>query len=81
MESLRFRLDKEGKAPNGIGDDRSFPIFCGVVYHFTPRIQAGLLGGVEVGGELRLEDENGHKIAEEDHDSAGFFGFSFSARF
>ena len=35
-ESLRFRLDKDGKVPNGIGDDRSFPIFCGVVYHFTP---------------------------------------------
>ena len=80
-ESLRFRLDDDGAVPDGVGSDRSFPIFGGVGYRFTPNIQASLIGGVEVGGELRLEDENGHTISKEDHDAAGFFGFSFSARF
>jgi hypothetical protein len=80
-ERLRFRLDEEGTIPNGIGDDRSFPIFGGIVYSFTPMVRIGVLGGVEVGGELRLEDENGHTIIEENHDPAGFLGITFSARF
>lgn len=80
-ERLRFRLDEEGTVPNGIGDDRSFPIFGGIVYSFTPMVRIGVLGGVEVGGELRLEDENGNTIIKENHDPAGFLGITFSARF
>ena len=44
-ERLRFRLDKDGVAPNGIGDDRSFPIFGGVSYQFSRKTQASLLVG------------------------------------
>lgn len=80
-ESLRFRLDDDGPVPDGIGQDRSYPIFCGVLYRFTPRVQASLIGGVELGGQLTLEDEDGHKVIEEDHDPAPFLGLSFSARF
>ena len=80
-ERLRFRLDEEGTVPNGIGDDLSFPIFGGIAYSFTPMIRIGVLGGVEVGGELRLEDENGNTIIKENHDPAGFLGITFSARF
>ena len=80
-ERLRFRLDEEGTVPKGIGDDRSFPIFGSIAYSFTPMIRIGILGGVEVGGELRLEDENGNTIIEENHDPAGFLGITFSARF
>jgi hypothetical protein len=80
-ERLRFRLDEKGTVPNGIGDDRAFPIFGGIAYSFTPMVRIGVLGGVEVGGELRLEDENGHTIIEENHDPAGFLGITFSARF
>jgi len=80
-ERLRFRLDEEGAVPNGVGDDRSFPIFGGITYSFTPMIRIGVLGGVEVGGELRLEDENGNTIINENHDPTGFLGITFSARF
>jgi len=80
-ERLRFRLDEEGTVPNGIGDDLSLPIFGGIAYSFTPMIRIGVLGGVEVGGELRLEDENGNTIIKENHDPAGFLGITFSARF
>jgi len=80
-ESLRFRLDEGGVVPNGIGDDRAFPIFAGVGYSFTPMIRISFIGGVEVGGELRLEDEDGRSIIEENHDPAGFVGFAFNARF
>ncbi|MFH1943007.1 MAG: TonB-dependent receptor [bacterium] len=80
-ERLRFRLDETGTVSNGIGEDRSFPIFGGIGYSFTPLVRISVLGGVEVGGELRLEDEKGHTIIKENHDPAGFLGVAFSARF
>jgi hypothetical protein len=80
-EKLRFRLDREGVAPGGVGSDRSFPIFCGASYRVGPRAEASLVGGVEMGGELRLEDENGNRIAEENYDQAGFLGLALRVRF
>jgi hypothetical protein len=80
-ESRRFRLADNGTHPNGIGDDRSLPIFGGIEYSFTPMVRINAVCGVEVGGELRLEDEGGDTIIEEDHDPAGFLGVAFSARF
>ncbi len=80
-EKLRFRLDREGVAPDGVGSDRSFPLFCGATYRFTPRAEASLVGGWALGGELRLEDENGNRIAEENYDPAGFLGVAFGVRF
>jgi hypothetical protein len=80
-EKLRFRLDDKDIAPNGIGDDRSFPIFLSANYRFNPYLQASIIGGVEAGGTLRLEDETGRRIVEEDHDPAGFVGFTISLRY
>ncbi len=80
-EKLRFRLDREGVAPDGVGSDRSFPLFCGATYRFTPRAEASLVGGVALGGKLRLEDENGNRIAEEDYGAAAFLGVAFGLRF
>ena len=80
-EKLRFRLDREGVAPEGVGDDRSFPLFCGASYRLSPRAVASLVGGVALGGKLRLEDETGNRIAEEDYDQAGFLGVAFGLRF
>jgi hypothetical protein len=81
FERLRFRLDKESVAPKGVGEDSAFPLFGGVVYSFSPRSSASLVGGVELDGQLRLEDERGNRIAEENHDPAGFAGFTFRFRF
>jgi hypothetical protein len=80
-ERLRFRLDNEGAAPNGVGEDRSFPLFAGATYIFSRKAQVGLLGGLELGGKLRLEDKYGNEIIEENHDPAGFIGISFNLRF
>jgi len=80
-ERLRFRLADDGAIPNGIGDDRSFPVFGGIEYSFTPMFRISAVGGFEFGGELRLEDEDGNEIIEEKYDPAGFFGIVFSARF
>ncbi len=80
-ESLRFRLDENGTAANGVGSDRSFPVFGGIEYSFSPMVRISVLGGAAFGGELRLEDEDGHEITEEDYDPTGLLGVAFSARF
>lgn len=80
-ESLRFRLADNSTVPNGIGDDRSFPIFGGIAYSFSPTARISAVGGVEVGGELRLENEEGNTILKEDYDPAAFLGVVFSTRF
>ena len=80
-ESRRFRLADNGTYPNGVGADRSFPIFGGIEYNLTPRVSISAVCGMEIGGELRLEDENGDSIIREDHDPASFLGVAFSASF
>jgi len=76
-EKLRFRLNDDGPAPQGIGDDRSFPLLGGITYSFSRDAQLTILGGVELGGKLRLENENGQLITEEDHDPVPVLGVSF----
>lgn len=81
LERLRFRLDDNSIAPNGVGDDRAFPISGGVAYNLSRRIQVGLVGGADLGGEFRLENENGDKITAENYEPAGFIGFTLKSRF
>ena len=81
IERLRFRLNDDGTAPQGVGDDRAYPVTGGAVYNFNRRIQAGLIGGVDLGGELRLEDKNGDRISSERYDPAGYIGFTITSRF
>lgn len=80
-DKLRFRLDDDGTASGGIGQDRSFPIFAGMEYRLNSKTRISLIGGTKVGGELSLENSDGETIIEKDHDSAGFLGIAFSARF
>ena len=79
-ERLRFRLDERGKVPNGIGEDRAFPLFAGVTYSFKPFTDISLLGGIELGGEMRLEDKGGNLIDKETYDPGGVRGLTFNVR-
>ena len=79
-EKLRFRLDENGQVPSGVGEDKSFPLFAGCTYNISPKAQVSLVGGVEFGGELRLEDSDGRSIRKESYDPGGFLGFTFQVR-
>jgi hypothetical protein len=79
-EKLRFRLDKDATISDGIGEDRSFPLFASCTYNFNPKTTMSLVGGIEFGGELKLEDEDGNSIIEESYDPAGFLGLTFNMR-
>ncbi len=80
-DKLRFRLDDSGPAPRGVGEDRSLPLVLGATYHLNPTVELTVLSGVELEGELRLDDENGDRIVQDDHDEAAFLALTFRARF
>ncbi len=74
-ERLRFRL-----TDGGVGEDSSFPVVAGITWG-PPYAELSLFAGVEVGGELRLEDAGGNTLAESDYDPAALLGLSFRVRF
>jgi hypothetical protein len=79
-EKLRFRLDKNGSVASGIGEDSSFPIFASCSYNISRKAVVSLMGGVETGGNLKLENSEGHSILEESYDSGIFSGITFNVR-
>ncbi|MEJ2056276.1 MAG: DUF6268 family outer membrane beta-barrel protein [Desulfofustis sp.] len=79
-EKLRFRLDTNAETADGIGEDRSFPLFASATHRFTPKIAASLVGGLELDGELRQEDKDGNEIGSESYDPAAFLGLTFNIR-
>lgn len=80
-EKLRFRLDEDDTNPDGIGENSSIPLFFNCTYSFDAKKQVSFVGGVEMDGELILEDSNGNRIVKEETDEGLFGGVTFSMRF
>lgn len=78
---LRFRLDKNGRTAGGVGEDSSFPVFVTGTYKIAPKANLSLIGGVELGGELKVEDKDGQTIKEESYETGMFLGLTFNKRF
>lgn len=80
-EKLRFRLDEDSSTAGGIGEDSSIPLFISGTYNFNPKTSISFVGGLELDGELKLEDSDGNTITEESYETAIFMGLTFNARF
>ncbi|MEM9478676.1 MAG: hypothetical protein AAGA58_03330 [Verrucomicrobiota bacterium] len=81
-ERFRFRLDEQSRvSPNGIGEDKSVPVFAALGWQATDLIEATILGGVGFGNELSLEDESGDTITSANYDSSPFIGINFRLTF
>ena len=80
-EKLRFRLDRKGSIGGGVGEDSSFPLFASGTYNVNPKTNVSLVGGLELGGDLKLEDKDGKTIEEESYDTGIFLGLTFNTRF
>lgn len=80
-QHLRFRLDDSGVAPDGVGEDENLPVRLRVAWHVTPQLSLNFLGGAVLGGKIRLEDEDGRRIAEDDYDPAPYLGLRLVGRF
>jgi hypothetical protein len=80
-EKTRFRLDDSGPAPDGVGEDKAVPLFALAEFTLAPDLKLSLVGGAEVGAELRLEDSSGNRVSSSDLSTAPFFGATLQARF
>lgn len=77
----RFRLNDEGVAPDGVGEEKSLPLRLRLGWSITPQISLHFLAGVVLSGELELEDQDGNGLRKADYDPAPYFGVRFFGRF
>ncbi|WP_295437931.1 hypothetical protein [uncultured Thiodictyon sp.] len=80
-ENERFRLNDQGPAPNGVGQDSSIPIYLGVVRTLGRFVSLSLIAGAKTAGNLRLENAQGDKLAATDYATAPFAGVTLKVRF
>lgn len=75
-EIRRFRLDDDGVplAKNGVGQERSVPVWFRVEWRPMDKLRLHLVAGCSFGEQLQLADSNGWRFAEEDVDPAPFVG-------
>ena len=67
--------------PSGVLRERAFPVSLGVEWKPTSRVTATVFGGAIFGGNLRLTEDDGGEIYDEDYDVAPIVGGSFSILF
>jgi hypothetical protein len=77
----RFRLDDSGSAPDGVGEDNNLPLRLRLGWDITPHVALHFLGGVALGGEVRLDDRNGNRLNKQDYDPAPYIGLRFEGGF
>jgi hypothetical protein len=80
-ERNRFRLDGSAVAPEGVGQIESFGMYGKIAWVFNEQTRAWLTVGTALAGTLRLENDDGRKIADEDFDPAPFIGLRAEFRF
>jgi hypothetical protein len=70
FQRRRFRLNTNDQ----VGQETLIPIYGKLALEVHPQGKIELLVGVAAGGELRLENKNGHKIRKEDYDATPMIG-------
>jgi len=78
---IRFRLNKDGAVPNGIGEERGVPLFLRATRALGELKSLNLYAGLVTSGQLRVEDSSGGEIRRVDFDAMPIFGATFLARF
>lgn len=79
--SKRFRLDKHGFAPGGVGQTRCLPAWVRLSRSLSGGFALDLYGGALFSGDLRVDDAHGTRITATDHSTATFISGTLSARF
>jgi hypothetical protein len=77
----RFRLDDVRNSMSTgrggrerVGEDSFLPVYLKALWQLNRNIGVEAGVGVSLGGELRIDRENGHKVYGEDYDAAPFAG-------
>lgn len=81
-EFERFRLDDSGIAPDGVGESTGLPLWLRATYKLDKNIELDVFGGLNLGAEVDLYDDRGHRITGDETDSAPLFvGASVRVKF
>ena len=80
-ESVRFRLDDKGLAPDGVGEDESIPVVISYQYNPNPGLSLSAFVGAEFDGQLKLDDASGNQISRQSYDTAPLGGLAVRFRF
>ena len=76
----RFRLNKNGPIPNGVGEYTRLPLVAKIAYTYNP-FTFNLYGGVSLRNRLWLADPSGDGLYQTKHDPAALAGLNITARF
>lgn len=79
--SYRFRLNDNGPAPNGVGENRFVPVFARVARNFGAQTRVDLYAGVSFGGRLSVDDATGRGVARDDYKAGPAVGITLAHRF
>lgn len=77
----RFRLDDSGPAPDGIGREDSVPLRARLGWKLNEKASIHFIAGIALGGEVRLEDRSGSRLAKRDYDPAPYLAVRALLRF
>lgn len=80
-EEVRFKLDDQGIAPDGVGEDRAVPIFFTANWDGAENASLTAIAGVETAGRLTVENTARQVVSRTDYDPGLFLGFAFRVRF
>ncbi len=79
--SFRFRLDDEGVAPNGIGENQGIVGFAHLSWGSQAGFKVDAYTGATFNGKLELLNVDGDEIASSDYDSAVFIALRVGVDF
>lgn len=68
--SLRFRFDEVGAVPDGVGEEKGYPLWGRVSWAHASGLQVDAMAGAIVGGALEIDDHRGDRLHREDFDTA-----------
>ncbi len=83
-EKIRFRLDDDGVAPGGVGEDENFPIVLSMQYDPNPNFSLAVFAGAKFDGKLTIENSSGQRVDRESYDmvdTVPIFGLAARWRF
>lgn len=70
----RFRLDDHAPNRDGIGQEKSLPVYARVRFMPTPMTSIDLYGGATFMGELKVEEKGGDTLSDSSYDTAPIVG-------
>jgi hypothetical protein len=81
FREYRFRLDRDGPFPNGIGEHREIPLVLRATWRVDRGTNVDFFAGAALSGRLRVSDRDDNHLVTEDIDPAPVVGVAIRARF